>query len=307
MQKLQSPPFGIIHHIAFKFPNVTKQKGEAVFLSMILMSSHPAMTSVRVGKGGVPWSAFTAAFHTFFWPSFFGHLGFQESFTRVYPIFNPFSLPGSCLNLLFHVIPRLCFCHSPFLLSIQRSAVPFPFNMSFPGPGPCKSIDGPGKTEFSRPHCGEAGPVPSAMSCNPQSTHSQVAALRWSKGRTGRQEKEVARGKWRRQPRGWLPAVAVMQAEVSSSLAALFLKPHLCAHEGEQKGSKAMGLRMGRVCYVTVKMTQLMTEQQLKRAACRWVISPPAAHLCLMLGPGPRVTTPSPQHPPTWPWTPESI
>lgn len=66
MQKLQSPPFGITHHIAFKFPNVTKQKGEAVFLSMILMSSHPAMTSVRVEKGGVPRSAFTAAFHTFF-------------------------------------------------------------------------------------------------------------------------------------------------------------------------------------------------------------------------------------------------
>lgn len=66
MQKLQSSPFGIIHHIAFKFPNVTKQKGEAVFLSMILMSSHPAMTSVRVEKGGVPRSAFTAAFHTFF-------------------------------------------------------------------------------------------------------------------------------------------------------------------------------------------------------------------------------------------------
>ena len=39
MQKLQSPPVGIIHHTALKLPNVTEQKVEAVSLPLLLMSS----------------------------------------------------------------------------------------------------------------------------------------------------------------------------------------------------------------------------------------------------------------------------
>lgn len=48
--KIQSIPFGIIHHLACKFANVT-EKVQAGYLSTCLIPSHPVMTNGRSRRG----------------------------------------------------------------------------------------------------------------------------------------------------------------------------------------------------------------------------------------------------------------
>lgn len=81
---------------------------------------HPVMTSVRAGEGGSPYPP-PQPLSTHSSDSFFGHLGFREFFASVCPILNPLIPPVSSLNLSFHVSPRLCFCPSPLLPSLQRN------------------------------------------------------------------------------------------------------------------------------------------------------------------------------------------
>lgn len=109
---IPSPPFGIIHHTACKFPNVTVEKVETVYLSMLLMSSHPVMTNGRGGKGWEGWSA-SISLHSSF-PHIFPNRVWKF-FASAYSVLNSPRLPVSCLHLSFQVSPGLCCCHSPFL------------------------------------------------------------------------------------------------------------------------------------------------------------------------------------------------
>lgn len=67
MHKLQSLSFRSTHHTAYRFW-MSEQELEAVYLSMLLISSHPDIRNVReerVTKAGMPLSASTTDGHTF--------------------------------------------------------------------------------------------------------------------------------------------------------------------------------------------------------------------------------------------------
>ena len=150
-------------------------------------------------------------------------------------------------------------------------------------------------------HTGEMGPILSMTSWDLESTQKAFlwghippqpgCHLSWSKGRTKDRRKMGVREV--KVTTMGVPRSHVMQVEVSSlSWASFYLEPHLCAHDGEQKGSRVMGLRWG-ICfeflfYVIVKATQLIIEHLLKRTACWWAISPQQCTFHIVLGSWPQ-------------------